>query len=205
MIYDAQNVPVQSVIIKVDGEIIAQSDIEGRLLLPSLARGEHVVLAEKNQYEPVSYRLNFLNRTQVLHLSMTSDRNLIQGIEGALSGGDLENAAGQLERLLAIKPGDPEVLFLEAIIHYRKGNIKEARYTAFLLISPPSFSPVSGTECPDVSRSHSEAHSPATIEHQYFLLPKDSCMFPLIQRPLHPDIRGSKSRRFKLRRDAISQ
>ena len=127
MIYDMQNVPVQGVILRIDGDIVAQSDIEGRFLLPSVIKGNHVLSAEKDQYEPITYSFDFLNRTQVLHLSMTSDRNLIQEIENALSKNDTRRAQEKLERLLAIKPGDPEVLFLEAIINYKNGEIDKAK------------------------------------------------------------------------------
>ena len=39
MIYDAQNSPVSGVSIAIDGTATAESDIEGRFLIPRLSRG----------------------------------------------------------------------------------------------------------------------------------------------------------------------
>ena len=94
MVYDEENQPCAGVRLAVDGREGPLSDVRGRFVVPDLARGEHQLVARKDGYEDLAVSIAFLERTDVLHLSMTSFDQLLGMAQEALRDARFGDAEG---------------------------------------------------------------------------------------------------------------
>jgi tetratricopeptide (TPR) repeat protein len=126
MVYDQENQPCAGVRFEVDGLEGPASDLRGRFVVPDLARGGHRLVARKDGYEDLAVSLEFSNRTDVLHLRMTSFDQLLGMAREALREsrfGDAEEFLSRAERLDAL---DAVLRYLLAVRDYRLGRYAEA-------------------------------------------------------------------------------
>ena len=72
MVYDQDNRPCPGARVTVDGEDGPRTDIDGRFIVQELARGEHVLTVSRAGYERLELVMDFIDRTQVLYLKVTS-------------------------------------------------------------------------------------------------------------------------------------
>ena len=126
MIYDADNQPCAGVQLSVDGSNGLTSDIRGRFVVPDLTRGTHTVMAAKSGYEQLAVDVAFLNRTDVLHMQMTSFGQLLQMAQEALRDTRWAEAEGFLQRAEKLDPSDAVLRYLYAVHAYRTGAFAAA-------------------------------------------------------------------------------
>jgi tetratricopeptide (TPR) repeat protein len=119
MIYDHANQPVAGAQIVVHDRRPEITDLSGRFVLPDLDRGDVVVIATKEGYEPLTATVSFLDRTQVLYLKLWSLADLIERAASELEAGRLAEAGETVARAKAVAPADPGVRFLEAAHLYQ--------------------------------------------------------------------------------------
>jgi len=143
MIYDQDNRPVANVKLQVDGKPVAESDLNGRFLIPRLARGDHKVVATKPEFETLRIDLNFSNETQVLYLQMFSQSQLLAMAETRITQRNWQQARTLLERAGKIDRRDPVYRYVVAILDYRTGNPTQAASDLSQLLA-------SGVEDPSV-------------------------------------------------------
>ncbi len=126
MVYDTDNQPCAGVAFKVDGGASLTTDVRGRFVLPSLSKGEHRLEASKDGYEDLAVTFQFLNRTDVLYLRMTSFSRLRAMAEESMDQRRWEEAGGLLERAKALNATDPVFLYLQALLAYRTERYPDA-------------------------------------------------------------------------------
>jgi len=126
MVYDGENQPCAGVRLTVDGREGPVSDLRGRFVVPDLARGEHRLVARKDGYEDLAVEFPFLDRTDVLHLSITSFDQLLGMAQDALRDGRLGEAEAALARAERLDPADPVLRYLFALHAWKAGRYAEA-------------------------------------------------------------------------------
>ena len=123
MACDTEGDPVAALSIVIDGVPAAESDINGRFIVPSLVKGGHRIEALSEGYETIALDFQFLNRTQVLYLRLNSRTSLTKLLEDALDTDRLDEADAALVRLKAVSDtDDPVVLFFSAIVAGRRAE-----------------------------------------------------------------------------------
>jgi tetratricopeptide (TPR) repeat protein len=126
MVYDGENQPCAGVRLSIDGSEGPLSDLRGRFVVPDLARGEHRLVARKDGYEELSVEFAFLDRTDILHVSMTSFDQLLGMAQDALGANRLEEAGAALERAERLDPEDAVLRYLFALHAWKAGRYDDA-------------------------------------------------------------------------------
>jgi tetratricopeptide (TPR) repeat protein len=126
MVYDEENQPCAGVRLSVDGSEGPLSDVRGRFIVPDLARGEHRLVARKDGYEDLSVDFAFLERTDVLHLRMTSFDQLLGMAQEALQEARFGDAEACLTRAQRLDPADAVLRYLFALHAWKTGKFLEA-------------------------------------------------------------------------------
>ena len=126
MIYDQENQPVAGVAFAIDRQDGLSSDVTGRFVIPNLARGEHLLVARKADFEPLTTTVLFSNQTQVVYIRMISRAELVQAAEEAVAARRIADAQALIDRIRKISPDDPEAAFLQAILFYRSRRLEDA-------------------------------------------------------------------------------
>ena len=102
------------------------SDIRGRFVVPDLSRGQHTIEARKSGFEPLAVTVAFLNRTDVLHLQMTSFDQLLGMARAAFADKQWGDGEGYLRRAEKLDPTDSLLRYLFAVDAYRTGAFSTA-------------------------------------------------------------------------------
>ena len=118
MVYDAGNRPVSGAQLTIDGEPGPETGVNGRFVIPELERGHHMVVVEKAGHERLEVELEFISRTQVLYVRMTSLDHLLEEAERAIESRAYGAAKALLDRASALDPGNATVRYLSAIRAY---------------------------------------------------------------------------------------
>lgn len=126
MIYDYDNLPVSGAVVSAEGEDLAASDVNGRFSLPAFPFGKYRFTASRSGYEPSELEADYADATQVLYFKMHSAEQLLARAERALDARDWQAAESFIARASAVKPGDPAVLYLAAVLDYRRGRCVDA-------------------------------------------------------------------------------
>lgn len=122
MIYDADNRPVSGARVTVGEEQTFESGVMGRVVIPDLPRGTHVIAVAKRGYEPVALTVEFFSRSHVLYVRMVSFESLLSQAESAMSRGRFDEATDYLDRAAAVSPGDPRAAYARALLAYLRRN-----------------------------------------------------------------------------------
>lgn len=122
MIYDADNEPVAGATVTVNGERRFESGVMGRVVIPNLVRGTHLLSVSKTGYEPVELEIDFLTRSHVLYVRMVSFDLLLADAETALSRGRFLEAERMLDRAARLDPANPRADYVRALLSYRRGD-----------------------------------------------------------------------------------
>lgn len=115
MVYDGEQRPCAGALITVDGQGGPRTDINGRFVIDKLARGDHLLVVEKEGFETLEVPFSFVDRTQILYLRVVSLGQLLREAEEALDRRKLQEADGLLRRAEALDPEDPVGLYLRAV------------------------------------------------------------------------------------------
>ncbi len=126
MVYDEDNQPCAGVQLTVDGLPGPTTDIRGRFVIPNLSRGKHAIVARKADYEDLAASVEFLNRTDALHLTMTSFDQLLDKAQQALADAKWSDAAGYLDRAGKLDPNDGVLRYLRAVLSWKTGDPQTA-------------------------------------------------------------------------------
>jgi len=139
MIYDEDNQPCAGVQLTVDGTAGPVTDIRGRFVVPDLPRGDHGIVARKEKYEDLALSISFLNRTDVLHLTMTSFGQLLGSAQKSISDMRWSEAGGYLERAERLDGEDAVLRYLFAIVAWKTADFPRAvnYLTAILAAGTP--------------------------------------------------------------------
>lgn len=121
MIYDFDNIAVNGVKVSVDDKKVGESDIQGRFILSSGKGGEHTISLHKEGYEAILQTFNF-DPMNVLYFKMINTAQLTSLAESALDIGSYDTAMAYLDRAAVLGNGRSDILFLQAIVFYRKGD-----------------------------------------------------------------------------------
>ncbi len=127
IIYDRDNIAVDSAIIQSNGVNSAVSDANGRFTLTNLRTlTDYHIVVTKPGYESVESILRYSTASQVLYVRMYSAVQLVNEAERSINARNWAEAESFLIR--ASKSGcDPtEALYLTAVISIRRDNYEEA-------------------------------------------------------------------------------
>lgn len=122
MVYDYNNRPCSDALIIIDDVEGPRTDMNGRFFLQSVSRGTHEITIIKQAYEDLTITFDFSNRSQVLHANLISFDLLLNMTDEAISLGRLFDAEQTLMRAEKIRPNDPVVLYLKAVICKENGD-----------------------------------------------------------------------------------
>lgn len=135
MIYDLDNRPVAKALLTIDGKRGPNSDVTGRFVVPSLARGSHEIVAEKEGYETLRISLSFLDDTQVLYLQICSQQQLLSLAGDKIEEMEWGEAHAYLRRAAAVDETDPVYRFITAILDLHLNQPREAEKTLLSLLA----------------------------------------------------------------------
>jgi hypothetical protein len=141
-IFDHDNLPCSDVIITVDNFTKVKTDINGRFTIPSLTRGNHVIVCKKESYEDYTITYNFLNQNEVLWLKMISQEQIIRQIKEKFNNKQWDETESLFQRASKINPDDPILLYLTSILYLHKGEIDDACEVLLAIIDKGYTEPV---------------------------------------------------------------
>ena len=125
MIYDFDNTPVNTVAVYIDGNLVVESDIQGRFILENIRRGEYTIKLTKSGYETIEEAF-YYDQLNVLYFKMINSSQLMALAETALDNREYNNAEQYINRALVLEPHRPDILFLKSIVYYFQGKNREA-------------------------------------------------------------------------------
>jgi len=154
MAYDFESRPVSEAEIRVDGNLPARSDINGRFLAGDLSFGRHEVEVSKRGYEPAAIAFDFEEAGQIVYAKLFSARQLLSLSEKEAEARDWAGALALLDRIDAVAARDaaapdPAARYLRAAVLFRRGEAKEAREILETLLAEGQ-----GGEAPDEAYVH---------------------------------------------------
>ena len=126
MIYDSKSSPVSGATVVLDNTVTAYTDINGKVVLQAVSRGQHTVLIRKNGFEEMRIEVNFSSREQVLYANLVSLDTILGKLEKALLSGTLTDAAALMQRASSINPKNIRLQYLIAMYHVRKKSYAHA-------------------------------------------------------------------------------
>lgn len=122
IIYDYENRPVKGVVITEDGNIIGESDINGRFYLADMEKGDHTLIFEKEGYQTLKVPVRFLNRTEAMYLKIRSAFNCLSEANRLLSQESYYEASQMIELGLSIDNKNSGLYYLDALLNYKTGK-----------------------------------------------------------------------------------
>lgn len=141
-IFDYDNLPCSGVLVTVNNSIKVRSDINGRFIIPSLAKGEHQFILTKDGYEEKVFTFDFINKNQVLWLKMISLDQIIRQIEANFDKNDWDEAERLIERAQKIRSEDSVVLYLTSILYIHNKWFDKALETLMKIIESGKEEPI---------------------------------------------------------------
>ena len=126
MVYDTHGRPVQGARVLIDGTLETSTDLNGRFVTPSLAKGAHLLLIGREGYEEQRTRVDFSSTLEVLYVSIASFESLIKEAEEQLDLGNHDGALSRIERAETVYPDDPSLMVLRCAVYHRSGQIDKA-------------------------------------------------------------------------------
>lgn len=103
------------------------SDIRGRFVVPHVAHGRVVIIAEKAGYESARTEAVLLDATQIVYLQLRSASDVAAQAQRLLTAGRPETAVATAMRALETDPENSTVRYTCAAIATRAGAYDEAR------------------------------------------------------------------------------
>lgn len=147
MIYDTKSSPVTGAEIIMDGAQSSLSDINGKVVLYGVTRGEHSFVIRKKGFEEVRITLNFSRPTQVLYTTLTSMETILEDLKKALSLNELKKADLLRARAGAIDADNARLRYLDVVYLVKMKKYSDAlRETEILRKRYPDSSPLVLTE-----------------------------------------------------------
>jgi len=126
MVYQDDGTPAAGVEVFIDGHGGVYTDAGGRFVKEALAAGPHCVETRAEGFEPTTQRVEFRNRTEVIHVTLTALAALEERACREITTGGYARARSLVGRCLLVEPERPGALFLLAVIEIASGNRDEA-------------------------------------------------------------------------------
>lgn len=136
VVSDSEGRPVSGAEVALDGRRAALTGMDGRFTFSRVRRGQHEVRARRAGFEEARVELAFTDRRQIAYVRLISKDHLIERAVDHIAAGDLAAATGFLERVSILDGSggevdfeanrDADVVLLEAIVRYRRGDRRGA-------------------------------------------------------------------------------
>jgi len=128
VVLDSKGRPVSGAEVRLDRLRRAHSGMNGRFGFDGVRRGRRSLFVSKAGFEKAEIELDFADRRQIVYVRLVSRRTLIEQALGALDRGRLEAAHAALSRAGDVEHPDTDldVVFLEAVLAYRRGRLSRA-------------------------------------------------------------------------------
>jgi len=133
MVYQGGNRPCPGVTVelleggKADALFRGVTDLNGRFIVPRLARGEHRLRFSRKGFQDLTVAIRFDDPTHIFYTRMVSLEELLLHAEEALDRNQWGRLSDILDEAARIGPGRGEILFLRAVAAARQGFPHEAR------------------------------------------------------------------------------
>lgn len=122
MVYDYDNSEVMNVSVYVDGEVVGETDIYGRLMIPCDKQKEVIVRAEKKGYETIETK-EAIKPGILLYFKMGSGSYYAEKAERFLDEKHPDDALRLINKALEIEERK-DWAFLKEVIERRIGNVE---------------------------------------------------------------------------------
>jgi tetratricopeptide (TPR) repeat protein len=126
MIYDYDNVAVSGVLVKVNGEELLKSDMQGRFILDFKEKGEYSIELTKPGYEKLNQKFEY-NPMEVLYFKMITAEQLSALAEESLDRFDYEEAMKFIDRAYNLEPQRLDIVYLRALTLYLQKKYDAAK------------------------------------------------------------------------------
>ena len=128
VVLDSKGRPVSGADVRLDRIRRAQTGMNGRFAFDGVRRGERSLLVSEPGFEEAQIELDFADRRQIVYVRLVSRRTLLEHALSAVERGQLEAADAALSRAAAVEDPDTDldIVFLRAIVAYRRGEISRA-------------------------------------------------------------------------------
>ncbi len=125
MVYDYQSKGIKDVEIKLDGQKVGCTDIDGRYILTLAdSEAENTISLNKEGYEPFEQKINY-EKDLLLYFKLADSNKYFTDAEKLLDENNYEKALFCIEKALMIKKQD-DYLYLKAIILENMGSSEES-------------------------------------------------------------------------------
>ena len=128
MIYDFSGRPVPFYNISLGNKLKITTDINGRFVFPKVPAGKYTIIGSKKGYEVFIDDIIINDGRQIIYIRTSSQEQLLEMIDDALSRNDINEAEKILERAFRIDHNNIEMLFYSAVVNYRRKNYEKAVY-----------------------------------------------------------------------------
>jgi hypothetical protein len=119
MVYDQDSRPVPGYRLSLDGWHTATTDINGRFTFAGAKYGMHTVAGSDERYLPFSERCSFQNRTEVLHIKLTSADSLYCRIDDQIAEESFAAAKKSLDSIPEKNRTDDRYRIYDSILRFR--------------------------------------------------------------------------------------
>ncbi len=116
IVRDDQGAPLSGVRIYIGPLHRAVSDGHGRFSLSQLPPGQHTIIARMPGHEDAIATLQFMNRTQLVQITLVSLTELTEQAISALYQGYLQRAEDVLRRMEYVNPDDPRTVLVADVL-----------------------------------------------------------------------------------------
>jgi len=130
MVYNGNRMPVQDASVNwiVEGKTVktARTDIHGRYLMPEVSFGKVTLQFVKAGYEELLWSFSYEKPTQVVYVRMSSFNELLDDAAANIQKRNWAQAASSLDRAEKMDPDNVVVVYLQAEMQSRQGNLEKA-------------------------------------------------------------------------------
>jgi tetratricopeptide (TPR) repeat protein len=141
MIYDGHNTGVPAAQIILEEEVIAETDINGRFIIPKLEKGSYEFTIEKEGFETKTLTVDFLNKSNILYISLRSVIDYTQEADQFIQQGNYSKAFEAITKGLAISPENAPLRYLQAIYYFKISDFMASKAVLEILASEFPFDP----------------------------------------------------------------
>jgi tetratricopeptide (TPR) repeat protein len=170
MIYDRDNRPVHNAAVYVNGQYLAASDIQGHFAIsgmkPTLT---YTIAVRKPGYEAVEMDIAYTESSYVLYVHILSAEQLVTEAELAIRGDDWGAAESYLDRAKQAGGAEVPILYLSAILEFRREQYPEALRMLTALIEKEKGSPYLYLFIADLYQYYADAPEEARFYLNKFL------------------------------------
>ena len=128
MVYDYSNQPLADAVVKVDGAVIARTDVQGRFIidLGKIKKNSVMMTVSKDTFEEQSTEV-LCDSMQIVYFRLPNAQHLLDLAESSLENHLLDESYDYVKRSLALSPERADILYFKAIVLSRQQQYAEAK------------------------------------------------------------------------------